>query len=332
MSRGGVGRGGQGGRAGKPGSHRKGPSVGSGGQGRRRLSGRGATPPAEQREGHPAQRRAARADRRGQGRGAPRTGRPRRDQAPNPAETIAGRNPVVEALRARVPARALYVAAGIDADDRVREAVALAAKRGIALLEVARPELDRIVPEAPHQGLALQVPGYQYAHPEDLLARAVQAPTAPLFVALDGVTDPHNLGAVVRSAAAFGAAGVIVPERRAAPVTAATWKASAGALARLPLARATNLVRTLTAYQAAGLLVVGLDAGGEVDVDDLEVAVGPLVIVVGSEGRGLTRLVADRCDLRARIPMVASSESLNASVAAAVALAEVARRRRAARS
>jgi 23S rRNA (guanosine2251-2'-O)-methyltransferase len=181
----------------------------------------------------------------------------------------------------------------------------------------------------PHQGVGLQVPPYSYAHPDDVLARALEAPEPPLVVALDGVTDPRNLGAVVRSAAAFGAHGVLVPERRAAGVTAAAWRTSAGAAARLPIARVTNLVRAMRAYRQAGLFVAGLDADGEVSLDDLEVAVDPLLLVVGSEGRGLSRLTRDTCDLTVAIPMTAATESLNASVAAAVALAEVARRRRA---
>jgi len=243
-------------------------------------------------------------------------------------ELVAGRNPVVEALRARVPATALYVAQGIDTDERVREAVALAGKRGISLLEVSRRELDRLVVGALHQGLALAVPPYRYAHPDDLLARALDSGTPPLLVALDGVTDPHNLGAVLRSAAAFGAHGVLVPERRAAGVSAVVWRTSAGAAARLPVARATNLVRTLTACRKAGLLVAGLDADGTTSLDALETAVDPLVVVVGSEGRGLSRLVGETCDVTVSIPMAGGTESLNAAISAAVTLAEVARRRR----
>ena len=350
-SRGGnsVARGGQGGRGAKTGSHRKGAATGSGGQRRRSLEARGATPPAEQRTGHPAQRRGAGPARRAggpvdrasrgrgertsrQGRqGAERrpAGRPGGRPGPGSAETVAGRNAVVEALRAKVPATALYVAAGLDSDERVSEAVAVAGKRGIALLEVTRVHLDRMTQGALHQGLALQVPPYAYADPADLLARALDAVAAALFVALDGVTDPRNLGAIVRSAAAFGAAGVLVPERRSAAMTAAAWKASAGAAARLPVARVPNLVRALTAYRSAGLFVVGLAADGEVSLDDLELAADPLVLVVGSEDKGLSRLVGETCDLTVRIPMAAGSESLNAGIAAGVALAEVARRRRA---
>jgi 23S rRNA (guanosine2251-2'-O)-methyltransferase len=172
------------------------------------------------------------------------------------------------------------------------------------------------------------VPPYAYESFEDLLAAAAEQP-APLLVALDGVTDPRNLGAVIRSAAAFGAHGVFLPERRAAGMTASAWRTSAGAAARLPVARVTNLTRTLKSCQEAGFIAVGLDADADPGLDDLEAAVGPLVVVVGSEGRGMSRLVGETCDLRVSIPMASTVESLNASVAAAVALAEVARRRRA---
>jgi len=329
---------------------RKGPSVGSGGQGKRKLAGRGPTPKAEERSKHPAAKRAAAASRRGTGRSEPpserrwpaqggpaqggpvRRGPSQRMQArdPDAGELVAGRNSVAEALRARVPATVLLVAAGIDADERVTEALAIARKRGLEVREVPRQELDRMLERGvQHQGLVLAVPAYDYAHPDDLLAAAATAGPAPaLIVALDGVTDPRNLGSVIRSTAAFGGHGVLVPERRSAGVTAATWKTSSGAAARIPVARATNLVRTLTAYQQAGLFVVGLAADGDLPLDDLGAADGPLVLVAGSEGKGLGRLVGETCDLRVSIPMAGPVESLNAGVAAAVALAEVARRRR----
>jgi 23S rRNA (guanosine2251-2'-O)-methyltransferase len=237
----------------------------------------------------------------------------------------------VEALRARVPSSVLYVAGGLAYDERLTQARKLAATAGIAVIDVAKAELDRMCGTAPHQGLALTVPAYRYTHPDDLLARAEAAPPA-LLIGLDGVTDPRNLGAVVRSAAAFGAHGVVVPERRAAGMTAAAWKTSAGAAARLPVARATNLERTLASWAKAGLLVVGLAADGELSLDDFEAGTDPLVVVIGSEGRGLSRLVGERCDLRIRIPMAGDVESLNAGVAAGVALAEIARRRRLAAS
>ena len=365
-----IAKGGQGGRAGKEGSHRKGASVGSGGQGKERLKGKGPTPPAEMRKGHPAARRAAAAakragDRPERGergqvdapgpwpsrqpararrtpvgisvpRGDGRRAAPPAKRAPAPKrglladvdEVVAGRNPVVEALRAEVPARTLVVAHGLDHDDRVNEALTTAARLHVPVREAGKPELDRLTNGALHQGLALVVAPYDYAHPDDLLRRAFEHPEPPLLVALDGVTDPRNLGAVVRSAAAFGAHGVVVPERRAAGLTAAAWKSSAGTAARLPVARATNLARTLRSYSDAGVSVVGLAADGELSLDDLELATEPLCVVVGSEGRGLGRLVGETCDVLVRIPMAADTESLNASVAAAVTLSEVARRRR----
>jgi 23S rRNA (guanosine2251-2'-O)-methyltransferase len=301
---------------------KKGAVVGSGGQRRRGLEGRGPTPPAEQRKGHPAARRAAAA------KNAAR--KPARARGESP-ELLVGRNPVVEALRAQIPTTALYVAVGLEPDERVAEAVQRAADRGVPVLEVGRSELDRMTGGVLHQGIGLQVPPYRYAALEDVLARAIEAPSAALLVALDGVTDPRNLGAVVRSAAAFGAQGVIVPERRSTPMTATAWRTSAGAAARLPVARVTNLVRALRSAKQAGLFVVGLDADGEVALDDLEAAVDPLVVVVGSEGRGLSRLVGETCDLRVSIPMTGDTESLNAGVAAAVTLAEIARRRRSSR-
>jgi 23S rRNA (guanosine2251-2'-O)-methyltransferase len=228
---------------------------------------------------------------------------------------------VVESLRAAVPSVALYVGARAQHDERISEAIKLAANRGVAVLEAGPAELDRLTGGALHQGLALRVRPYDYAHPDDLLADAGQP---PLIVALDGVTDPRNLGAVARSAGAFGAHGVVVPARRGAGVTAGAWKASAGALARVPVARAANLARTLASYQDAGVFVAGLDAAGDTGVRELELATAPLVLVIGSEGRGLSRIVARTCDVLVRIPIAARTESLNAGVAAGITLYEVA--------
>jgi 23S rRNA (guanosine2251-2'-O)-methyltransferase len=235
---------------------------------------------------------------------------------------------VVEALRAAVPVKALYVAERIDSDDRVREVLKIAAERGLSVLEAPRAELDRLTAGAVHQGVALTVPAYEYAHPDDLLTVARDAGQPPLVVALDGVTDPRNLGAVVRSAAAFGAHGVVVPERRSAGMSVGAWKTSAGAAARIPVARATNLARQLRAYAEAGLFVVGLAGDGTVDMSELEVATEPLCLVVGSEGAGMSRIVTQACDVVARIPIARDVESLNAGVAAGIALYEISRARR----
>jgi 23S rRNA (guanosine2251-2'-O)-methyltransferase len=241
-------------------------------------------------------------------------------------ELLLGRNPVVEALRAAIPATALYVAQGIDIDERITEIARTAGDRGIPILEVPRPELDRMTGGVLHQGVGLQVPPFAYENFDDLVAASLEQ-TTPLLVALDGVTDPRNVGAVIRSVAAFGGHGVFMTERRAAGITATAWRTSAGAAARVPVSQVVNLTRAIKACQQAGFTAIGLDADGETDLYQLEAAVGPLLVVVGSEGRGLSRLVGDTCDLRVSIPMASTVESLNASVAAAVTLAEVARRR-----
>ncbi len=300
------------------------PTAGSGGRVRQGLEGRGPTPKAVDRTKHPAHKRAKakeRAEKRTAGR------RPDRKDTDATVEWVYGRNPVVEALRAGVPVSALYVAEGTERDARLREALLIAVEHGISLLEVPRPELDRLTSGGAHQGLAVQIPPYEYAHPDDLLRIAHDKDQVPLIVALDGVTDPRNLGAITRSAAAFGAQGVLVPERRTASMTASAWKTSAGAAARIPVARCTNLNRALKSYKDAGLFIVGLDMDGEVELPDLQAATDPIVLVVGSEGKGLARLVRENCDIIVSIPMTSATESLNAGIATGVALYEISRRR-----
>jgi 23S rRNA (guanosine2251-2'-O)-methyltransferase len=347
-----------------PGS-KKGPTKGSGGKRAKGLEGKGPTPRAEDRPNHKsyegggktgksgqgaASRRPASAAPRtggggtggsaGAGAGRGRSGAPVRRDAPDGPQVVVGRNPVIESLRAHIPATALHVAQGIDIDDRVREALRTAGDRGISVLEVPRGEVERMADGSVHQGIALTVPAYEYLHPDDLLEAARQAAhlarTEPLLVALDGVTDPRNLGAVIRSAAAFGAHGILLPLRRSVGVTPVAWRTSAGAAARMPIGRATNLSRTLGAWNDDGFVTVGLDGEVSATIDDLDAvagpdaARGPLVLVVGSEGKGLSRLVRETCTGTVAIPMAGDVESLNASVAAGVALAEVARRRRSA--
>jgi 23S rRNA (guanosine2251-2'-O)-methyltransferase len=298
---------------------KKGPTVGSGGVRRRGLEGKGATPPAIQRPHHPAAKRAAQAAKTAK----QQRGRRKTDDV----ELVLGRNPVVECLRAGVPATALYVALGTETDERLTESVTRAADSGIVILEVPRSDLDRMSTNGLHQGIALQVPPYDYAHPDDMLKSATSDVQPALLVALDNISDPRNLGAIVRSVSAFGGHGVLIPQRRSASVTAVAWRTSAGAAARLRVARATNLNRTLKSWSDAGLQIVGLDANGDTELDELD-ASGPTVVVVGSEGKGLSRLVREHCDAIVSIPMAGPTESLNASVAAGVVLAEIARQRR----
>lgn len=302
---------------------KKGATVGSGGQVRRGLEGRGPTPKASDRPYHKQYKIKAKGERVAQS-------RPKRTKSSD-AEWIAGRNSVLESLRGGVPITHVYVAEGAERDGRLREIFKLTAEVGLSMLEVTRGEMDRLTGGAVHQGIAARIPSYEYAHPHDLLVRADEFKERPLIVALDHVTDPRNLGAVIRSASGLGAHGVLIPERRAAGMTASAWKTSAGAAARLPVAQTVNLVRALKDYQEAGCMVVGLAADGDVTLPELAsadgLATGPLVIVVGAEDTGLSRLVAETCDQIVSIPMANDLESLNAGVAASVTLYAVSQAR-----
>jgi 23S rRNA (guanosine2251-2'-O)-methyltransferase len=304
----------------RPGPKRKGTRVGTGGHGRKSLEGRGPTPKAEDREYHPAHRRKQAAERREARNTRPSAPRVRK---PSGDDLVTGRNAVLEALRARVPATTLYLAARTELDERMRESVGIATHRDVPVLEVMRPELDRLTGgDLLHQGIALAVKPYEYAHPLDLLDRAERL-GMPLLVALDGVTDPRNLGAIIRSVAAFGGHGVLLPQRRSVGVTPAAWRSSAGAVARVPVAMASNLTQAITTYQQRGVFVVGLDGDGDTPLPELTLADRPLLIVAGSEGAGLSRIVREKCDVVVSIPISADTESLNAGIATSVALYQV---------
>ncbi|MGL4338873.1 MAG: TrmH family RNA methyltransferase, partial [Rhodoglobus sp.] len=287
-------------RAGAVRKTRKGPQVGSGGQGRQALEGKKPTPKAVDRPYHPAGKRKAAnerfeaaAGRKKQAPDAITTQRrePRRSaKSPDESEMVTGRNSVLEALRAKIPVTTLYLAARIEFDDRVKEILQMATSRGIPILEIMRPELDRLAGfDAVHQGVALKVPPYEYAHPAELLQKIIARGQVPLLVALDGVTDPRNLGAIIRSVAAFGGHGVIVPLRRSVGLTAAAWKTSAGAAARTPVAMASNLTQMIKDFQKNGVFVLGLDGNGDTPLPDLQLAKEPVLVIVGSEGKGLSR-------------------------------------------
>ena len=318
---------------------------------RRALRGKGPTPRAENRPNHKKyrggedkKRRDVRSgdSRRDEGKrgefGRKRVERRRidskrgdrkRDFRREPREhhdTIAGRNAVVEALRAGLPAKELVVAIGVDIDERLEESVKLAQKMGLGIREVERRQIENMTGIANHQGIALVAKPFQYSSQKEIFARAKEP---ALFVAVDGVTDPRNIGAIARSAAAFGADGLLIPERRNAPLTAAAWKSSAGAAARLPIAQVTNLVRSMQDAKEFGCFIVGLDGDADTAVEEIEIADQPIYLVVGSEGRGLSRLVRENCDLLIKIPMSNTVESLNASVAMSIALYAVDRKRHA---
>lgn len=298
---------------------KKGPSGGSGGTNKKRLSGKGPTPKAEDRPYHAAAKRKKAVSKDTRDR-APRV---KSERPKGGGELVAGRNAVVEALRAGVPAIELIVARSIDVDDRITESLQLALSARLPIREVHRAEVEGL--SGSSQGILLAIKPFQYSSFEEIMQRA----TSPkLIVALDGVTDPRNLGAVVRSAAAFGAHGVVMTERRAAAMTASAWKSSAGAAARLPIAQVTNLARTIDAAKKLGCFVIGLDGDSDQTLSEMKVAEESLMIVVGSEGKGLSRLVGEKCDLLVSIPMRATTESLNASVATSIALFWVDEQRR----
>lgn len=296
---------------------RKGTKVGSGGRRRAALEGKGPTPKAEDRTYHPAYRRKKEAQARARAaepklRGVLRI-------APG-HELIVGRNPVSEAVACGIPYLRVFAAAALANDERVSAVLRAAMEKGVPCVEVTRTELDLMSGNAAHQGVALEVPPYGYADIGDLIDAAHGGSRPGLIVALDGVTDPHNLGAVARSAAAFGADGILLPVRRSASVSAAAWKVSAGALARIPVARETNLVRALQTLQKEGYFAVGLAGEADTALADLQLAGMPLVLVIGSEGSGLSRLVRETCDVLVSIPISSRTESLNAAVAAGIAL------------
>jgi 23S rRNA (guanosine2251-2'-O)-methyltransferase len=209
-------------------------------------------------------------------------------------------------------------------DDLLR----LAREGGVPVDEVDPATIDDRANGLVHQGVLALAPAFPYASLDEVLAGAARAGEAPLLVALDGVTDPHNLGSIARTAEAVGAHGLLVPSRRAAGVTPTAEKAAAGALAHLPVVEITNLVRTLGELSDHGVWSLGLDGDADTELAEHPLASEPCVLVVGAEGAGLSRLTRERCDALVKLPMRGQVASLNASVAAGVALYELVRRRR----
>ena len=295
---------------------------GTGGHGRKALEGKGPTPKASERHWYKDKQRSA-------SRTSTGSKPVRRTSQDSTGEThvVCGKNPVVEALRAKIPVSQITLQARMDRDARVNEILQLAQKRSIPVMEATKPELDRLAGvDVVHQGVVLSVPPYRYHEPLDLAEKALDRGSA-LLVAADGVTDPRNLGAIIRSAAAFGGHGVIVPKRRSVGVTPAVWKTSAGQLSHAPVALATNLTNTLKALKERGYFVVGLAGDTSQSLPEAELGDVPIVLVVGAEGAGLSRLVRETCDMVVSIPLDPRTESLNASVACGIALYEISRQR-----
>lgn len=237
---------------------------------------------------------------------------------------VAGVHPVRELLRAGQRVHRVVVDAERRRSDEVADLLALAADAGVRVDEVDRRDVDELAEGQVHQGVVALAPAFPYADLKRVLSGI--SGRRGMIVALDGITDPHNVGSIARTAEAVGADAMLVPSRRASGVTATVEKAAAGALAHLPVVQVTNLVRALGQAKEAGFWVVGLDADGDVDVTDADLLDESVVVVVGSEGDGLARLTRVECDALVRLPMRGRVASLNASVAAAVAMYEVARR------
>ncbi|WP_246017186.1 23S rRNA (guanosine(2251)-2'-O)-methyltransferase RlmB [Cohnella phaseoli] len=243
----------------------------------------------------------------------------------NEEEYVAGKHPVLEALRAGRSINKIFLSAQAQRS-LVQPILEEAKTRGIVVQQVDKSKLDRLVPAMQHQGVVAQAAAVAYADVDELLARAAERGEAPLIVLLDEVEDPHNLGSILRTADCTGVHGVIVPKRRSAGLTAVVAKTSAGAVEYVPVARVANLVQTMEKLKEAGLWIAGADVGAKEGFYETNLT-GPLAIVIGNEGQGLSRLVKERCDFILSLPMAGQINSLNASVATGVILYEVVRQR-----
>ncbi|MDZ4562244.1 23S rRNA (guanosine(2251)-2'-O)-methyltransferase RlmB [Bacillus cereus] len=240
------------------------------------------------------------------------------------SEYIIGRNPVIEALRSGRDINKIWIAEGA-AKGQVQIVLALAKENKIILQHAPKKKLDQLV-EGNHQGVIAQVAAYQYAELEDLFKVAEKRNEDPFFLILDEIEDPHNLGSIMRTADATGAHGIIIPKRRAVGLTASVAKASTGAIEYIPVARVTNLSRTIDELKERGLWIAGTDAKGKTDYRNLDGTM-PIGLVIGSEGKGMSRIIGEKCDFLITLPMVGKVTSLNASVAASLLMYEVYRKR-----
>ena len=241
-----------------------------------------------------------------------------------PEDMLAGRNAVMEALKGSSRINRLMVADG-SSEGSIRELIAVAKEKGVPVQFLERSKLDSMAKGIRHQGVLAQVSPVEYVELEDILSKAREKQEDPFIILLDELEDPHNLGAILRSADAAGAHGVLIPKRRSCPLSATVAKTSAGAVEHVPVARIGNIVQTIKALKEEGLWVAGADMDGKKYYEaDLT---GPLLLVVGSEGQGIGRLVKEQCDFIVRIPMLGAINSLNASVAGSVLMFEVTKQR-----
>ncbi len=238
-------------------------------------------------------------------------------------EMIAGKNPVLEALRAGREINKLWIAEGVKKTG-VQELMDLAKEQGVLVQFVPKQKVDKLAEN--HQGIVASVAAYDYAELDDLFAAAKAKSEDPFFLILDELEDPHNLGSIMRTADAIGAHGIIIPKRRAVGLTAVVAKASTGAIEHVPVVRVTNLAQTVDELKDRGVWIAGTDAKGSADYRKMDATL-PLALIIGSEGKGMSRLLKDKCDFLYHLPMVGHVTSLNASVAAALLMYEVYRKR-----
>ncbi len=239
-------------------------------------------------------------------------------------DLIIGKNPVLEALKSGREMNKIWIAEGSQRG-QMQSIIQLAKEMGITVQYVPKKKMDQLS-DGNHQGVIAQVAAYQYYDIDDLFKKAEAQGEAPFFIILDELEDPHNLGSIMRTADAVGAHGIIIPKRRSVALTATVAKASTGAIEYVPVARVTNLARTVDELKERGVWIFGTDAKGNQDYRQLD-GVIPLALVIGSEGKGISRLLRDKCDVLVRLPMIGHVTSLNASVAASLLMYEVYRKR-----
>ncbi|AND37739.1 MULTISPECIES: 23S rRNA (guanosine(2251)-2'-O)-methyltransferase RlmB [Bacillaceae] len=237
---------------------------------------------------------------------------------------IIGKNPVIEALKSERDINKIFIAEGSQSG-QMQQVIGLAKSAGVLVQFVPKKKIDGMA-EGNHQGVIAQVAAYQYAEIDDLFAAAEKKNEAAFFLLLDEIEDPHNLGSIMRTADAVGAHGIIIPKRRAVGLTATVAKASTGAIEYIPVVRVTNMARTIDELKERGVWIAGTDAKGKQDFRQMDGTM-PLGLVIGSEGKGMGRLIRDKCDFLINLPMAGHVTSLNASVAAALLMYEVYRKR-----
>lgn len=240
-------------------------------------------------------------------------------------EVIIGKNPVLEAMRSGRSINKIWIAEGTK-PQAVQAVVEEARQRGVVLQYVPRVKLDQTAGTKNHQGVLLFMAAHDYHDLDDLLQMSLRRTASPFFILLDGVEDPHNLGSILRSADGAGIDGVIIPKRRASPLTSVVSKSSAGAIEYVPIARVTNLSQGVERLKEEGFWVIGTDASAQTDYRKADYT-GKSLLVVGNEGKGLSRLIKERCDFLVKIPMMGRISSLNVSVAAALLMYEGMRQR-----